>query len=208
MSTTLNTSILSLLTCQQSWVCFSLWCVQYILFKWQAKNTMPNLGDSATPMQSTTSNSQVPTMRHRANSAPPSPKKSDAPITSKSKAPAAPKMNAEKGAKLTSKKTLTIDNNNNISGNDDDDGSDEDGEGEGFNEGSEPEDALAKYEKMRDKIQHERAVRAHLFLFWPILTLDDSPQGNIVIEAKIHACRTCALCLCPGKSVTHYLCVK
>ena len=51
VSTTLNTSILSLLTCQQSWGCFSLWCVQYILFKWQAKNTMPNLGDSAAPMQ-------------------------------------------------------------------------------------------------------------------------------------------------------------
>ena len=96
---------------------------------------------------------------------------------------------------------VTIDNNNDISGNDDDDGSDEDGEGEGFDQGSEPEDALAKYEKMRDKIQHERAVRAHLFLFQPILTLDDSPQGNIVIEAKIHARRTCALCLRPGKSL-------
>ena len=146
----------------------------------------PNLGDSAAPTQSTTSNSQVPTMRRRANSAPPSPKKSDAPVTSKSKAPAAPKTSAKKGAKPTSKKMVTIDNNNDISGNNDDDGSDEDGEGEGFDEGSEPKDALAKYEKMQDKIQHEHAVRANLFLFQPILTLDDSPQGNIVVEAKIH----------------------
>ena len=159
---------------------------------------MPNLGDSATPMQSTTSNSQVPMTRCHANLAPLSPKKSDAPITSKSKAPAAPKTNAKKGAKPTSKKTVTIDNNNNILSNDDDNGSDEDGEGEGFNEGSKPEDALAKYEKMWDKIQHEHA---HLFLFQPILMLDDSPQGSIVIEDKIHAHRTCKLCLCPGKSL-------
>ena len=110
-------------------------------------------------------------------------------------------MNAKKGAKPTSKKTVTINNNNNILGNNDDNGSDEDGEGEGFDEGSEPEDALAKYEKMRDKIQHEHVVRAHLFLFQPILTLDNSPQGNIVIEAKIHARRTCTLCLRPGKSL-------
>lgn len=81
------------------------------------------------------------------------------PVASKSKAPAAPKTNAKKGGKPTSKKTG---NNNNSSGNDDDDGSDEDGEGEGFDEGSEPEDPLAKYEKMRDQIQHERVVRAHL----------------------------------------------
>ena len=178
----------------------SLVCTyNFILCK--AKNMTPNLGDSAAPTQSTTSNSQVPMMRRHANSAPPSPKKSNVPITSKSKAPAAPKMNAKKGAKPTLKKTVTIDNNDDISGNDDVDGSDEDGEGEGFDQGSEPKDALAKYEKMRDKIQHEHVVCAHLFLFQPILTLNDSPQGNIVIKAKIHACRTCALCLRLGKSL-------
>jgi len=41
-----------------------------------------------------------------------------------------------------------------------------------------------------------------LFHFQLILTLNNSLQGNIFIEAKIHACRTCMLCLHLGKSIT------
>ena len=117
------------------------------------------------PTQSMPSN-----LRHHAASAPPSPKKPPAPVTSKSKVLTAPKVNGKKGAmKPKSARAVIIsddddDIDDDIPGNDDHNGLDKDGDGGGCDEGSEPKELLAEYEKMWEQIQHERMVHAHTFL--------------------------------------------